>query len=74
MELKFRIAILTSGNGSNAEEIFKYFKNHPTIEVAVLLSNNPNAYALERAKKANIPMEPALGVSEEALKTAFTPK
>ena len=55
MELKFRIAIFTSGNGSNAEEIFKYFKNHPTIEVAVLLSNNPNAYALERARKANIP-------------------
>ncbi|RAW02827.1 phosphoribosylglycinamide formyltransferase [Pseudochryseolinea flava] len=52
---KFRIAILASGSGSNAEEIFKHFKNHPAIEVSLLLSNNPGAYALERAKKFNIP-------------------
>lgn len=52
---KFKIAILASGSGSNAEEIFKYFKNHPAIEVALLLSNNPTAYALQRAKKFNIP-------------------
>jgi phosphoribosylglycinamide formyltransferase-1 len=50
-----RIAVFASGGGSNAEEIFKYFQHHPTIKVALLLSNNPNAGALERAKKFNIP-------------------
>lgn len=46
---KFRVAVLASGSGTNAEEIFKYFKGHPSIEVVLLLSNNPGAYALQRA-------------------------
>lgn len=50
-----RVAVLASGSGTNAEEIFKYFRNHPSIQVVLLLSNNPLAYALERAKKYNIP-------------------
>lgn len=33
----------------------KYFQHHPQIEVRILLSNNSNAFALERAKKFNIP-------------------
>lgn len=32
----------------------KHFSTHPTIEVVALLSNNPQAYALERAKKFNV--------------------
>jgi phosphoribosylglycinamide formyltransferase 1 len=55
MNKKAGIAVFASGGGSNAEEIFKYFKNHPDIEVVLLLTNNPNAYALERAKKFNVP-------------------
>lgn len=51
----FRIAILASGSGTNAEEIFKFFKDHPRIQVVTLLSNNPQAYALERAKKYGVP-------------------
>jgi len=47
---QFRIAIFASGNGTNAEEIFKHFQHHVSIEVVLLLSNNPQAYALERAK------------------------
>ncbi|MEJ1236575.1 phosphoribosylglycinamide formyltransferase [Chryseolinea sp. T2] len=50
-----RIAIFASGNGSNAEEIIRYFKHHPTIDVSLLLSNNPDAYALQRAENNNIP-------------------
>jgi len=50
-----RIAIFASGSGTNAEEIMKHFQNHPMAEVVLLLSNNPQAYALERAKKFNIP-------------------
>ncbi len=46
-----RIAIFASGSGTNAEKIFKHFQQHATVSVAALLSNNPQAYALERAKK-----------------------
>jgi phosphoribosylglycinamide formyltransferase-1 len=54
MSVKSRIAIFASGNGSNAEEIIKRFQHHPSIEVVILLSNNPDAFALDRAKKFNI--------------------
>lgn len=53
--MKSKIAIFASGSGTNAEEIMKYFQNHPAAEVVLLLSNKPEAFALERAKKFNIP-------------------
>jgi phosphoribosylglycinamide formyltransferase 1 len=49
-----RIAIFASGSGTNAQRIIDYFAEIPAIEVAILLSNNPEAYALTRAKNANI--------------------
>jgi phosphoribosylglycinamide formyltransferase-1 len=52
---KFRIAIFASGSGTNAEEILKHFQHHSSIEVVLLLSNNPQAFALERAKRFNVP-------------------
>src|ERR1044071_1185796 len=52
--MKKKIAIFASGSGSNAEEIMKYFHDHPSIEVSVLLTNNPKAYAIERAKKFGV--------------------
>lgn len=48
------IAIFASGNGSNAEKFFEYFKEHPTIKIKCLLSNNQNAYALTRAKNNKV--------------------
>lgn len=48
------IAIFASGSGSNTENIIKYFKNHNEICVKTIISNNPNAYVLERAKKLGI--------------------
>lgn len=33
----------------------KHFQDHASIEIVLLLSNNPQAFALERAKKFNIP-------------------
>jgi phosphoribosylglycinamide formyltransferase 1 len=50
-----RIAVFASGSGTNAEEIFRHFKEHSTIKVVALLSNNQQAYALERAKKYGVP-------------------
>lgn len=54
MNSQHRIAIFASGSGTNAEEIIRHFQNHPTIRVGLLLSNNPDAYALERARKYGI--------------------
>jgi phosphoribosylglycinamide formyltransferase-1 len=53
--LTSRIAVFASGSGTNAEAIFRYFQNHPSIEVVLLLSNNSAAFALERAKNSGIP-------------------
>lgn len=49
-----RIAIFASGSGTNAEEIMAYFQYHPSIEVRVLLSNNPQAQALQRAERLKV--------------------
>lgn len=55
MSQKFRIAIFASGSGTNAETIIKYFKDHPLIKIELVLTNNPNAFVLERAKKFAVP-------------------
>jgi phosphoribosylglycinamide formyltransferase 1 len=50
-----RLAILASGSGTNAANIIQYFKGHPGIDVAVVVSNRSDAYVLERAQKAGLP-------------------
>lgn len=52
---KKRVAIFASGSGSNAEAVMKYFQHHNQIGVELLLSNNPKAFALQRATKFNVP-------------------
>ena len=49
-----RIAIFASGSGSNAENIVNYFKGNPKVEVSLILTNNENAFVLERAKKLGV--------------------
>jgi phosphoribosylglycinamide formyltransferase-1 len=53
--LKTRIAILASGSGSNAQKIMEHFKNHADSEVVLVLTNNPQAYVLQRADNFEIP-------------------
>jgi phosphoribosylglycinamide formyltransferase 1 len=55
MKTLSRIAIFASGSGTNAEEIMKYFQQNSAAKVVLLLTNNPEAYAIERAKKYNVP-------------------
>jgi phosphoribosylglycinamide formyltransferase 1 len=50
-----KIAIFASGSGSNAENIVRYFKAHSSVSVALILTNNADAYVLERARKLHIP-------------------
>lgn len=49
------IAIFASGNGSNALKIIEFFKNHPSIQVALVVSNNADAGVLSIAKEHYIP-------------------
>lgn len=49
-----RIVIFASGSGSNAENIIKYFQNHPEIRVQLVLCNRSNAGVFDRCKKHNI--------------------
>ena len=49
-----KIAIFASGSGTNAQRITEYFKNKNSVEITLILTNNKNAYVLERAKKLNI--------------------
>jgi phosphoribosylglycinamide formyltransferase-1 len=49
-----RIAIFASGSGSNAENLYNYFKEKNDIEICLILSNKADAYVLERAKKLNV--------------------
>ena len=52
-----RIAIFASGSGSNAENIANYFKGSESVEISLIVANNPQAYVLERAKKLGIPSQ-----------------
>lgn len=52
---KARIAIFASGRGSNALHIIQYFQKHPSIEVALIVTNNPDAGVLMHATKHHIP-------------------
>ena len=53
--MKKRIAIFASGSGSNAQKIMEYFKRNAEAEVVLVLTNNPNAYVLQRADNFEIP-------------------
>lgn len=52
-----RLAIFVSGSGTNAENIIRYFQTNKELdtEAAIVISNRADAYALERAKKLNVP-------------------
>ena len=55
--MKTRIAVLVSGGGTNLQALLDAQERRELIsgEIALVVSNNANAYALERAKKAGIP-------------------
>ncbi|MCH7517988.1 MAG: phosphoribosylglycinamide formyltransferase [Candidatus Dadabacteria bacterium] len=50
-----RVAVFASGSGTNLQAIID--ADIQTIEIAVVFTNNPDAYAIERAKKHNIQVE-----------------
>ncbi len=54
---KARIAVLVSGGGTNLQALIDAQSSGilTSGEIAVVIANNPSAYALQRAQKANIP-------------------
>ena len=52
-----KIAVCVSGGGTNLQAIIDGIESGviKDTEIVLVFSNNPNAYALERAKKAGIP-------------------
>ncbi|MBQ3252382.1 MAG: phosphoribosylglycinamide formyltransferase [Oscillospiraceae bacterium] len=72
---KARIAVLVSGGGTNLQALIDA-QGAGTIhsgEIALVISNNPGAYALERAAKAGIPTQTVskkqLGGDQEAFES-----
>ena len=49
------IILFASGNGSNAENICKYFQHHSQIKVVALICNKEGAGVFERVKPYGIP-------------------
>ena len=53
-----KIAVMISGSGSNLEAIVKACHEKNIYgEIVYVISNNPDAYGIERAKKYNIPVK-----------------
>lgn len=48
------IAVFVSGNGTNCENIIKYFQDDNDINISLVISNRQDAYALKRAAKYGV--------------------
>jgi phosphoribosylglycinamide formyltransferase-1 len=74
-----RIAVLASGRGSNFQAVIEAISSGRIPGTCVaLITDNPNAYAIERAEKANVPVIvldymsfPSKGAYEQALLAAM---
>ena len=55
MNKKTRVGVFVSGSGSNLQALID--AKIPSVEIVVVVSNNPDAYAIERAEKNKIPVE-----------------
>ena len=49
-----RIVIFASGSGTNAENLIKFFHNREQASVIQVLTNNPHAKVLDRAKNLKV--------------------
>ncbi len=46
-----RIALFASGSGSNAEVLVQHFADQPDVAIPLILSNNPKAGVIDRARR-----------------------
>lgn len=50
------LAVFASGNGSNAEVLYRYFESHPRIRISLICTNNAHAGVILRGQKLNVPV------------------
>lgn len=65
-----RFAVFASGRGSNLEALFDALADHPTAHIALVASDRPDAPALDRARRRDVPtavVDPADAVATLAL-------
>lgn len=56
--MKTKLAVLGSGSGSNCQSIFNAIDDgRLDAEVVIVLSDNPDAYILERARRRGVPVD-----------------
>ncbi len=55
-ERKKNIVLFASGNGTNAENIIRYFQEKKTANILEVLTNNPRAGVIERTQKLDVPV------------------
>lgn len=51
-----RVAVLVSGGGTNLQALLDALHNSPLARIARVISSRPNAGALERARRAGVPV------------------
>ncbi len=51
----WNVTIFASGSGSNAENIFNYFKNSKLVRIGLLITDNPKAFVIERCRRHSVP-------------------
>ena len=50
-----RIVLFASGSGTNVENIIRFFRQNPQVEVVKILTNNPKAGVIDRIRPMKIP-------------------
>lgn len=50
-----KLAIFVTGSGTNCENIIRYFQDRPDVEIPIVVSSRPDAYALVRAQQLGVP-------------------
>ena len=66
MNKKYRVAVLISGGGTNLQALIDAITQGeiPNAEIVVVISSNPEAKGLERAKEAGIPVQVPKGLCD----------
>ncbi len=51
-----RLAVFASGEGTNAENLIRYFENHSGARVVLVVSDKENARVIAKAKRLHVPV------------------
>ena len=52
----FKIAVLASGSGSNAQNLYEYFEDSQLAHVELIVTNNPKAGVISKAQALEMPV------------------